>query len=247
MVLINNLQYPLSSDNKSTLPLLKYIGLIQNFLSTSYINSLSLQFFKKLLKAVSPKFNNSLAKNITITYQIAKVGDSKNKTPITTTLDKFLEAMETAGEKNLSIYLYGEENINKMRQALVRGVQAKSGANQAIFNDAPVSINQAIQVESSLYSRWLSLLTQLVHNNDTDGDMNYYNSLFNYCLAKLQTTLIGRDNNIILTRFGFSTVKNYMQHLIQEQHIYIHAKNKINIHAPNDGNIVTIKQNFFGK
>jgi hypothetical protein len=56
-----------------------------------------------------------LAKNIEITYQIAPIGESRKKTTIRTTLDKFLEAMNKAGEKNLSIYLYGEENIEKMR------------------------------------------------------------------------------------------------------------------------------------
>lgn len=191
-------------------------------------------------------FDKELAKTIEITYQIAPIGEPKEKTTIRTTLDKFLEAMDTAGEKNLSIYLYGEENIEKMRQALIRGVQAKSGVNQPIFNNTHVTINQAIQAEGSMYSKWLSLLTQLVHNNDTDDENthNYYNSLFNYCLAKLQTTLIGRDNNIILTRTGFSTVKNYMTKLIQEKGIYAHAISNINIHTPNAKNIVFIRQKF---
>jgi hypothetical protein len=30
--------------------------------------------------------------------------------------------MSTASEKNLSIYLYGEENIEKMRSALINGI-----------------------------------------------------------------------------------------------------------------------------
>ena len=155
--------------------------------------------------------------------------------------------MDKAGEKNLSVYLYGEENIEKMRQALVRGIQAKSGVNQAIFNDTSVTINQAIQAESSMYSKWLSLLTQLANNNDTDDENtnNYYNSIFNYCLAKLQTTLIGKDNNIILTRSGFSTVKDYMTKLIQEKGIYVHATSNVNIHTPNAVNLVSIKQNKF--
>ena len=94
-----------------------------------------------------------------------------------------------------------------------------------------------------MYSKWLSLLTQLVNNNDTDDENtnNYYNSLFNYCLAKLQTTLIGKDNNIILTRSGFSTVKDYMTKLIQEKGIYVHATSNINIHTPNAVNLVSIK------
>jgi hypothetical protein len=94
-----------------------------------------------------------------------------------------------------------------------------------------------------MYSKWLSLLTQLTGNNDTDDDNtnNYYNSLFNYCLAKLQTTLIGQDNNIILTRAGFSTVKDYMTKLIREKGIYAHAISNINIHMPNAANLVSIK------
>ena len=192
-------------------------------------------------------FDKELAKNIEITYQIAPIGESRKKTTVRTTLDKFLETMDKSGEKNLSVYLYGEENIEKMRQALVRGIQAKSGVNQAIFNDTSVTINQAIQAESSMYSKWLSLLTQLANNNDTDDENtnNYYNSIFNYCLAKLQTTLIGKDNNIILTRSGFSTVKDYMTKLIQEKGIYVHATSNINIHTPNAVNLVSIKQNKF--
>lgn len=189
-------------------------------------------------------FDKTMAKQIEVTYQIAPIGESTKKTTVRTTLDKFLDTMDKAGEKNLSVYLYGEENIAQMRQALIRGIQAKSGTNQAIFNDAPVTINQAIQAESSLYSRWLSLLTQLVNNNDTDSEnsANYYNSLFNYCLAKLQTTLIGRDNNIILTRSGFSTVRDYMQQLILEKGIYIHTINDVNVHMPNAANIVSIRE-----
>ena len=61
------------------------------------------------------KEGEELAKNIEITYQIAPIGESKKKTTIRTTLDKFLEAMDKASERNLSIYLYGEENIEKMR------------------------------------------------------------------------------------------------------------------------------------
>lgn len=189
-------------------------------------------------------FDKELAKEIEVTYQIAPIRESSKKTTITTTLDKFLTAVEKLSSENLSIYLYGEENIEEMRRALVRGVQAKSGVNQAIFNDTSVTINQAIQAESSMYSRWLSLLTQLENNNDTDSEntYNYYNSLFNYCLAKLQTTLIGRDNNIILTRTGFSTVKDYMTKLIQEKGIYVHAVSNINIHMPTKPNLVSIKE-----
>jgi hypothetical protein len=60
-------------------------------------------------------FDKELAKNIEITYQNAPTGVSSKKMIVRTTLDKFLEAVDKADEKNLSIYLYGKENIEKMR------------------------------------------------------------------------------------------------------------------------------------
>lgn len=134
-----------------------------------------------------------------------------------------------------------DSDYESMKKALVAGVQAKAGQNQAIFNPKPASISQVIQLEgrASEYAKALELLTKLWEEERSNSEVSMqqtsdaYQALFNYCLGKGLQALIGKENTLILTRDGVMTVKDYLFYQWNHGERKIaQAKTRVNIKFP---------------
>lgn len=167
-----------------------------------------------------------ISKNVNITFTV-------NKQTKTMPLLDFLNYVEQNSETE-TINL-DADNFTLLQQQLILGVQAKSGKNQAIFNPKAVSLNQAIATEGGSvgYANNLNLLISLVQEAKYIAKTHdYYDAMFNYCLAKGLTNIIGKENNLVLTRKGIQLMRDY---LIEQWKIgkkYVQAKGRVHLDKP---------------
>lgn len=169
-----------------------------------------------------------LSKNVEISFTTGK-----ERTPRTMKLQDFLNFIEKEGETT-TINL-DTDGFQQLQQALVLGIQAKAGKNQAIFNPKGVSLNQAIATEgvSSHYANNLQLLTQLVQDAKWIAKTHdYYDAMFNWCLAKGLTNIIGKENNLVLTRNGIFLMRDYLINQWKQGKKCIQAKGRVHIDKP---------------
>lgn len=183
----------------------------------------------KQLKSDILAFDSALADGIQIEY---KLNGKKN----TTSLSKFLEIIENnSGTETISI---DEHNYNELTKAVVFGAQAKSGYNQAIFNKgtAAASVNDiADRNIAEDFGRALHLIVQAASDkSNRDSVLNKhpaYNAMFNFLLSRYLNYIIGRENNLIVTREGIWTLAKYMEHQWYTAHRFIQAYMLINMSA----------------
>ena len=166
-----------------------------------------------------------ITKNVQISFKL----NSQDKT---LSLIDFLDLVEKA-DNNTQINL-GDDGYAQLREALVIGIQAKAGKNQAIFNPKPVSLEQAIQTEGagSQYANNLILLNKLVTLDNVKWiakTHKYYDAMFNYCLAKGLTNIIGRENNLVLTRNGIQLMRDYLIEQWEKGQKYVQARTRVHI------------------
>lgn len=166
-----------------------------------------------------------ISKNIPITFTV------KNQTK-TLPLIEFLNYVEQNGETE-TINL-DADNYEALQTALIVGVQAKAGKNQAVFNPTTVSLNQAIATEGGAgYANNLNLLISLVQEAKYIAKTHeYYDAMFNYCLAKGLTNIIGKENNLVLTRNGISLMRDYLIDQWRMAKRYVQAKNRVHLDTP---------------
>lgn len=174
-----------------------------------------------------------ITSNIKLTFTVGKERKEMS-------VQEFIDFIEKNGET--TTITLEDDDYDKMKKALVSGVQAKAGQGQAVFNPKPVSINQAIQLEgvSSRYAKALELLSRLAEEERqyrTGGMMqptaDAYQALFNYCLAKGLQSLIGKENSLVLTRNGVMTMRDYLYYQWRNGERKIaQAKNRVNINHP---------------
>jgi len=171
-----------------------------------------------------------LSKNITVEFNL---GSGKNKQLKKMSLSDFVDFLDkTKGTESIS---FDENQFAELQKALVFGVQSKSGQNQAIFNPKSETLSNAIQLEGleSVYARQLDLLVKLIAiNNNLSPTHDAYNSLFNYCISKGLANIVGKENSLVLTRAGVTTMRDYLINKWQTGKYFIQAKNRVNIKKP---------------
>lgn len=166
-----------------------------------------------------------------ITKEI-KITFTANKQSKTMSLIDFLNYIEKQGE--VETINLDADNYEKLQQALIIGVQAKAGKNQAIFNPKGVTLNQAIATEGNVgYANNLNLLISLVQEAKYIAKTHdYYDAMFNYCLAKGLTNIIGKENNLVLTRKGISLMRDYLIDQWKTGKKYVQAKSRVHLDKP---------------
>lgn len=171
-----------------------------------------------------------MTKELTISFTTGS-----EKTPHTMSLQDFVSFIEKQGET--TTITLDADNLQALQSALVFGVQAKAGQGQAVFNPKPVSINQVIQLEgNSNYANALSLLVSLAKEDEylaKTGDT--YQALFNYCLSKGINNIIGKENSLVLTRQGITTMREYLLSQWEYAQKIVQAKKRVNILSPDAG------------
>lgn len=177
-----------------------------------------------------------LTKHIDITFTVK--GETHGPMP----LADFLAYVEQYGETE-TINL-DADNLTRLQSALIAGVQAKAGKGQAVFNPKPVSVNQAIATEGGAMGNALAMLVQLVaedrwsHPYTIKATSEYYDAMFNYCLAKGLHNIIGKENNLVLTRSGIQTMRDYLIEQWEKGRKYVQAKGRAHLDKPDAGVMV---------
>ena len=171
---------------------------------------------KNIAQAKSDIMLFDLSKNIEITYRIGKKKDEKFETK---TLKDFLDFLEKNGDqKNITLDI---DNYEALQKALIGGVQAKASKKDIVFNK--VSLTQLITSGGSIeLCKALEDLVYLIQtqNSNKNDDNEWigslktshrdYDMMFNYLLSRHLAGIIGKDNNIMLTRNGFQTTRDFL-------------------------------------
>lgn len=163
----------------------------------------------KQLKSDIMAFDMNLADAVQITYMIG----NEKKGPVS--LSTFLADVEAkSGSETISI---DNDNYQALTEALVFGAQAKSGRNQTIFNKAStaVSLNDVVSLNATeKFGKALQLIIRAasIDKSNIIKKQPMYDAMFNFLLAKHLSYIIGKENNLIVTRSGIWTVYDYMKH-----------------------------------
>lgn len=182
----------------------------------------------KQLKSDILAFDTALTDGITIEYSL------NGKKQPSVTLSKFLEIIESnSGTETISL---DEHNYNELSKAVVFGAQAKSGYNQAIFNKGTATTTVNDIVSKNLAEEFGKALHLIIQAAADDKDNIYnkqpmYNAMFNFLLSKHLNYIIGRENNLIVTRSGIWTLADYMDHQWRTAQRLIQAYALVGVHS----------------
>lgn len=191
----------------------------------------------KMLRTDIMAFDENLAKNIMVSYKLN--GVDKNNVPLT----ELIKDIEKGHGSN-SIVLPGDaDQFAKIKEAIVFGGQAKAGQGQAIFNKIKkgTTINQITAQEmASNYGKALRLLVQLytVDHAHIHQVHLQYQAMFNYLLGKYLNNIIGRENDLVVTRYGIQTIYNYFKDEYQRSQRLVRAYNNVNISMPDKSIVI---------
>lgn len=158
----------------------------------------------------------NIADNINISFTIGKENGEK----MTMSLTDFFDFLEKNKDREV-VYVNADQYKNVIREKLVTGIQAKSGYSDYRFNT--VSLDQILgNSGSGNICKALNDLMHLVYsqnakimsNNGWIGSLkethNDYDMMFNFLLSKHLTGIIGKENNIMLTRNGFMSTRQFL-------------------------------------
>lgn len=173
-------------------------------------------------------FDKAIAATIQITYTI----NGQEKT--SSLLDLINQIEKNNGNDIISL---NNTDYSQIKKALVFGAQAKSGINQSIFNKTSANIQSIVNANAQMqYAKALRALTQIASNSNSKiikKSINY-DAMFNYLLGKQIGFIIGKENNLVVTRNGVQTIYNYMKDQWNQSKKIVRAINKrIDIAAPN--------------
>lgn len=170
-----------------------------------------------------------MTKNVEVSYKI----DGKIVGPVS--LEKFLSDIESkSGSHSISI---DNDNYQELSQAIVFGAQAKAGRGQSILNKNTVvtNLNEVMSVKvANDFSKALQLLVQAAttKTNNMLKRSDMYDAMFNMLLAKHLRYIIGKENNLIVTREGIYTLYDYMQKQWQTAKRIVKASLRVDISNP---------------
>ena len=111
------------------------------------------------------------------------------------------------GSTTISI---SQEDYISMRQALITGVQAKSGKGAIRFASIPPSTIFSYSGPGRALKHLSYLLNSPYNSKRLRATHENYNALFNYELAKHLNRIVGYENSIMLTRNGLQTTQQFL-------------------------------------
>lgn len=172
-------------------------------------------------------FDKGLAQQIYIEYEL-------NGQKVTTTIWEMLERIkQNSGNDSISL---NSTDYSQIQKALVFGAQAKSGKGQAIFNRTSTTLRGVIQENLPMgYAKALNALTEIASNSESRiiNKSKNYDALFNYLLGKQMGYIIGKENNLVVTRKGVQTIYEYMKDQWEQSQRVVRAVDKrVNIKNP---------------
>ena len=184
-------------------------------------------------------FDRNIAKNITMKWTVGKIEKQG-------TLADFFDAIKNSNE-TISIPNNTTDYINNLNSSIL-GIQAKSGYGEMHFlkrikaSGRKFTLADAIAAGTyaSAALKQLNTLTRIGGGYEARLTRTHsdYNALFNYCLGKYLTMIIGKENQIMLTREGFFTVSQWLQREFDIKHSYMKAGT--NVHIDNAESSVAI-------
>ena len=173
-------------------------------------------------------FGLDLSKNIKINIKI----DGQVK-------EVSLEELSVLLDKKEQVITIPDESYDKLirEKGIAFGAQAKSGANAMLFNKASnkTTLKQLVNTEDDAkqYAHALNLLIQAANNSKNVHSLSAnYDAMFNFLLSKHLNKIIGRENNLIVTRKGIQTIEDYYITQYETYKKIIKAQQRVRVHEP---------------
>lgn len=188
-------------------------------LNTGELRGVVFDLFDNTAKLTGQKLRTDIIlydPNLKVKYRIGN-------TLQTCTFKEFLNKIQ---DKTSNVTLNDPVNYTTFQNNLIAGVQAKSGIGAIEFlsknlkgrNIKPSDVAyRGTQVFSDSALKSLMELFRPPYNSSRLRQTHeYYNALFNYSLGKYLTLIIGKENNLFLTRQGIRTTKQYLIDMFSE-------------------------------
>ena len=180
-------------------------------------------------------FDMNLAKELQIEYTL-------NGKVIKSSIEEMLEQMEkNSGNDTINI---SNTDYSQIQRVLVFGAQAKSGKGQAIFNQVKIPLNKLVEenaLHGNMYALAFRSLMEIASNKDSKilTKSKDYDAMFNFMLGRQLNNIIGRENNLVVTRDGIQTIYDYMvEQWKVNKRIARAVERRINIREPERLNVV---------
>lgn len=169
-----------------------------------------------------------LSKNILCSYTFN--GKDKKNRP----LIEFLNDCDNASKNFGKISISNTELLNLLNNGAVAAVQAKSGQKQSPFNNINSNIWEGIEMGiPDIHAKTLLYITMWAQiGGHIKANHSYYNALFNYCISRNLTYIIGKKNTILAMRGQIISTIDYFKEQFKQQGRYIKALKKISVNNP---------------
>lgn len=183
-----------------------------------------------------------LAKSVNISWTV----DGQSYTG---TIADFIQVCENKNNAQKTISIKDINDAQKIKDCII-GIQAKSNLGKIIFlnnskQGKTISLSTVLDANGNpaqkiLWKLWWLTTPYGDYQAHLEDTHDYYDAYFNYAIGKFLANIIGVENQIMVTRYGFQTVQDWLLTEIENQR-YIRAMTRVHIRYPDTSIRVGLK------